>query len=202
MPVISKKIIFQFLEQLEDKKTITQKDLSIKLKVSIGFVNALIKKFLKKGLIKAKQAPYKRFIYYLTPKGFSEKSKLISDYIESSLDIFRTLRGEFTQIFLNHRDKNFVLFGISEITEICIISALENKVKISYIVDKNYTNEEYLGIKVIKKGHELKRNELCILTDYSSDYQKTYLTLQKKVAKHKILSIPYLSLSKNKNSQK
>ena len=73
MPVISKKIIFQFLEQLEDKKTITQKDLSIKLKVSIGFVNALIKKFLKKGLIKAKQAPYKRFIYYLTPKGFSEK---------------------------------------------------------------------------------------------------------------------------------
>ena len=45
MPVISKKIIFQFLEQLEDKKTITQKDLSIKLKVSIGFVNALIKKF-------------------------------------------------------------------------------------------------------------------------------------------------------------
>ena len=127
---------------------------------------------------------------------------MISDYIESSLDIFRTLRGEFTQIFLNHRDKNFVLFGISEITEICIISALENKVKISYIVDKNYTNEEYLGIKVIKKGHELKRNELCILTDYSSDYQKTYLTLQKKVAKHKILSIPYLSLSKNKNSQK
>ena len=156
MPVISKKIIFQFLEQLEDKKTITQKDLSIKLKVSIGFVNALIKKFLKKGLIKAKQAPYKRFIYYLTPKGFSEKSKLISDYIESSLDIFRTLRGEFTQIFLNHRDKNFVLFGISEITEICIISALETNVKISYIVDKNYTNEEYLGIKVIKKGLELK----------------------------------------------
>ena len=56
-------------------------------------MNALIKKFLKKGLIKKKQAPYKRFIYYLTPKGFSEKSKLISDYIESSLDIFRTLRG-------------------------------------------------------------------------------------------------------------
>ena len=83
-----------------------------------------------------------------------------------------------------------------------IISALENKVKISYIVDKNYSNEEYLGIKVIKKGLELKRNELCILTGYSSDYQKTYLALQKKVAKHKILSISYLSLSKNKSLQK
>ena len=190
---------FNAIENAEEK---TQKTISSEISTSIGFANALIKKFLKKGVIKVKQAPYKRFIYYLTPKGFSEKSKLISDYIESSLDIFRTLRSEFTQIFLNHKDKNFVLFGISEITEICIISALENKVKISYIVDKNYSNEEYLGIKVIKKGLELKRNELCILTDYSSDYQKTYLTLQKKVAKHKILSIPYLSLSKNKNSQK
>ena len=65
MPVISKKIIFQFLEQLEDKKTITQKDLSIKLKVSIGFVNAL-KEIFKKGLIKAKQAPYKGYILFNT----------------------------------------------------------------------------------------------------------------------------------------
>ena len=47
------------------------------------FVNALIKKFLNKG-VKVRQAPYKRFIYYLTPEGFSEV-KLVLEYVTDSL---------------------------------------------------------------------------------------------------------------------
>ena len=55
----SKKIIYQFLEELEKGEVTTQKQLSNNLRVSIGYINALIKKLLKKGYIKAKQAPYK-----------------------------------------------------------------------------------------------------------------------------------------------
>ena len=46
-----------FLSSLEDGKEVTQKSISNHISVSIGFVNALIKKFLKKGIIKVQQAP-------------------------------------------------------------------------------------------------------------------------------------------------
>ena len=47
----------------------------------------LLKNFLKKGIIKVQQAPYKRYVYYLTPEGFSEKSKLVLEYITDSLSL-------------------------------------------------------------------------------------------------------------------
>ena len=43
-------------------------------------------------------------------------------------------------MFSFEREKNefvsFILFGVSEVTEICIISALDNNMKVSYIVHK------------------------------------------------------------------
>ena len=55
-----------FLRSLEEGKEVTQKSISDHISVSIGFVNALIKKFLNKGVIKVRQAPYKRFILQIS----------------------------------------------------------------------------------------------------------------------------------------
>lgn len=197
----SKKIVYQFLEELEEGKTTTQKELSKRLRVSIGFVNALIKKFLKKGLIKAKQAPYKRFIYYLTPEGFIEKGKIVSDFLNSSLTIFKTLRKEFRILFQKEKKKDsrcaFVLFGVTEVTEICIISALENNVRIAYVVDKKFNKGKFLGINVRNKTTKLKDTEKIIITD-SLNTQGLYQKLLKKYDKEKILVVPSLSVSKTK----
>lgn len=197
----SKKIVYKFLEELEKGEVTTQKELSINLRVSIGYINALIKKFLKKGYIKAKQAPYKRFIYYLTTKGFIEKSKLVSEYINSSLNFFRTLRSEFNKMFVLEKEKNgfvsFVLFGVSEVTEICIISALDNNMKVSYIVDKKFKSKNFLGINVLKNIRKLKQNEKIIITDQDQS-QNLYSKLSKNFNEDKLIVIPTLSISKNK----
>ena len=201
MKLDSKKNIYNFLTELDDDKVITQKDLSIKLKVSVGFINALIKKLLRKGHIKAQQVPYKRFIYYLTPKGFTEKSKIVSDYFSSSLSFFRTIRNEFSSIFKKEKGFSFVLFGISEITEICILSALENKIKIICVVDKNTTSKNYLGIKVCKSINKLKSKEKLIITDYSSHNLILYKKLSKKYGDDRIVTIPSLHLKGQKNDK-
>ena len=57
-----------------------------------------------------------------------------------------------------------------------------------------------VGIKVIKKGLELKEM-VCILTGYLLIIKDLSCTT-KKSPKRKILSISYLSLSKNKSLQK
>ena len=70
----------------------TQRSISKELDVALGFANSLIKKFLRKGLLKITEAPMKRYIYYITPKGFVEKSKLVGQFIDSSLAFIRRLK--------------------------------------------------------------------------------------------------------------
>jgi len=45
------------------------------LDIALGLVNAYVKRSIKKGLVKVSQAPARRYAYYLTPQGFSEKSR-------------------------------------------------------------------------------------------------------------------------------
>ena len=142
-----------FLTSLEEGKEVTQKGISNRISVSIGFVNALIKKFVKKGIIKVQQAPYKRFVYYLTPEGFSQKSKLVLDYLTDSLSLFRSMRKEFNEIFSNNLKCQFIIFGISEISEIAILSANEISADIVAVIDPYTHKKTYFNIPVKKKNY-------------------------------------------------
>ena len=56
-----------------ERGDITQRRLSRELGIAVGLVNAYIKRCINKGYIKVKAIPPRRYAYYLTPKGFSEK---------------------------------------------------------------------------------------------------------------------------------
>jgi DNA-binding MarR family transcriptional regulator len=84
----------EFLTSLEEGTVISQMTLSQRINVSVGLINALIKRAVRKGYVKVKSAPYKRYAYYLTPKGFAEKSRLVAQYLEISLGFFRQARQE------------------------------------------------------------------------------------------------------------
>ena len=80
--------IINFFSQLEKKKIISQSKLAKNVLISLGMANAILKKAISKGYVKVKAAPYKRYVYYLTKKGFSEKSNLVQEYLEDSLNFF------------------------------------------------------------------------------------------------------------------
>ena len=69
----------KLLDKLLESKNHTQRSISKDLGVALGVANALIKKFMKKGLLKLSSAPVKRYFYYVTTKGFVEKAKLIKN---------------------------------------------------------------------------------------------------------------------------
>ena len=199
MKMETKRTLLSFLEKLEEGKQITQSDLSNNLDVSIGFMNALIKRFVKKGYVKASQAPYKRYIYYLTPRGFKEKSKLVSEYFYSSLKLFRTIRSEYNSFFKNDNGFNYVLFGFSEITEICIISALDNDKNIISIIDTdNSTNKKkLLGVSIKKELPKSNKSFKIIVTGFDQS-QRIYNNLVKEFDEFSVVVIPSLFVSKKK----
>ena len=186
-----------FLSSLEEGKEVTQKGISNHISVSIGFVNALIKKFLKKGIIKVQQAPYKRYVYYLTPEGFSEKSKLVLEYVTDSLSLFRSLRKELNAIFTYNKKIKFILYGTSEISEIAILSANEVGSEIIGIVEPNLNKKKIFNIPILKKIPANLINKK-ILICCSKNAQKIYFNLLQEIPEDRIVVVESLFISKKK----
>lgn len=68
---------FKTLRELEKDSTLSQRDLSKKVGLSVGRVNFIINELLKKGYIKAQRFKNSKnkigYMYILTPKGISER---------------------------------------------------------------------------------------------------------------------------------
>ena len=80
------------LSAVEADSKVTQRSLSRELGIALGLTNSYLKKCIDKGLVKIKQVPANRYTYYLTPRGFSEKSRLTTEYFKSSLVFIDVLK--------------------------------------------------------------------------------------------------------------
>ena len=95
--------------------------------------NAILKKAISKGFVKVKAAPYKRYIYYLTKEGFTEKSRLVREYLDSSLNFFKKAKLAYLKIIVEIKKKNYeiVLVGKGDLVDICKLSLLHHNLKVS-----------------------------------------------------------------------
>jgi EPS-associated MarR family transcriptional regulator len=89
---------FKTLRELAKDGTLSQRDLSRKMGLSLGRVNYLVNELLKKGYIKAKKFKNSRhkiaYMYYLTPKGMSEKVTQTYNFLNRKLDEYEKLKLE------------------------------------------------------------------------------------------------------------
>ncbi len=69
------RIVLGLLEYVGRGGEQSQRRLASELGVALGLANAYLKRCVKKGLVKVRQAPARRYAYYLTPRGFAEKSR-------------------------------------------------------------------------------------------------------------------------------
>ncbi|MFC3674828.1 MarR family transcriptional regulator [Ferrovibrio xuzhouensis] len=104
----------------------TQRTLATRMGVALGLANALLKRCAAKGLVKIQNAPARRYAYYLTPKGFAEKSRLVAEYLETSLHFFRGARSQYEEAFAALAARGIhrvALVGSGELAEIALLSA-------------------------------------------------------------------------------
>ncbi|WP_120495695.1 hypothetical protein [Kiloniella sp. EL199] len=166
----------EFLQSLEEGEVISQMTLSKRIGVSIGLTNALLKRAIHKGYVKAKSAPYKRYAYYLTPRGFSEKSRLVVEYLDTSLYFFKNTRNQYSEIFeraANNGQKRIALLGAGELTEIAIMAAWDTQIELVAVVDEKTSREKVGHLPVIKTLSNIPDFDAIVITD-SDAPQKTY----------------------------
>ncbi|HXX57696.1 MAG TPA: winged helix-turn-helix transcriptional regulator, partial [Thermodesulfovibrionales bacterium] len=89
----------QILNELSNDDSLTQRDLSGRLGIALGLVNSYIKNLVAKGYITVKAIPPRRYAYYLTPKGFAEKTRLTYTMLQDYTRIYREARNNLKKLF-------------------------------------------------------------------------------------------------------
>ena len=87
----------------------------------MGLTNTYFQRVLKKGWVRAKQVKPRRWLYFITPQGVLEKSRLSLSYMHRTLDSFRELKrkgDEHLRILSNKGVSGIHLCGENDLTEV------------------------------------------------------------------------------------
>jgi len=145
----------RLLEAFEEEEQTSQRELARRLDISLGLVNAFLKRLARKGYFKITNLPANRVKYLLTPKGMAEKSRLTYEYIQYSFIYYRQTRTRLAEIFqrlAKQRAENLVFWGAGELAEIAYVSLADTRLKLAAIVDPERAGTNFLGRQVAGAG--------------------------------------------------
>ena len=89
---------FRVLRVVQEKPHITQRELALRLGVSLGATNFVLRALLDKGAIKVRNfrgsTQKASYAYVLTPRGLAEKATLTARFLMRKREEYEALRAE------------------------------------------------------------------------------------------------------------
>jgi len=162
----------RFLEEISKGDDLTQRDLSDRVGVALGLVNTYVRNLAAKGYVKVSAIPKQRYRYYLTPKGFVEKSRLTYAMLANYNRVFSEARREYFLLFQGlhaNGTKGVYFAGVDEVAEIAYLSLHEAGLKFLGAVDCDKADAEFFRTRVIsfEELKELPAPVHVVVTTYS-----------------------------------
>jgi Mn-dependent DtxR family transcriptional regulator len=128
----------QLLEEISRDSTASQRKLSEKLGVALGVTNACLKKMANKGYIKIKGINHKRISYFLTPEGFTEKTRLTYHFLEYTVHYYIDLKKNLSDklgVISKQGVKRVVFYGAGDVMEVAFVISHEANIEVIGIID-------------------------------------------------------------------
>lgn len=192
------RIILSLLNSVENDGSQSQRHIAADLGIALGLVNAYLKRCVRKGLVKVSTAPARRYAYYLTPHGFTEKSRLTVEYLSSSFSFFRQAKSDCVDVFRTAQARNFhnlVLVGKSDLAEVAILSAADSGVLIVAVVDEEADGAPFLGRDVFTSYDKMILSfDAVVVTDLRSA-RKSFDDAVKQLGAQRVLAPKLLGLN-------
>ena len=89
---------FKTLRELSEGGTVSQRDLSKKVGLSLGSVNYIMKELIKRGYVKAQRfknsSNKNAYLYILTPAGIEEKAKITYYFLKRKIREYEELEEQ------------------------------------------------------------------------------------------------------------
>lgn len=164
--------MLELLEAVGQRSDVSQRHLARQMGVALGLANSYLKRCVRKGLIKISEAPANRYLYYLTPKGFSEKSRLTAKYLAASFSFYRQAGESCARVLKDceaRGRRRVLLCGASDLAEVAALRALELDVEIVGVYDPRTDRRKFLGRPVWRTLSEAAPFDVCVLTDTQLD---------------------------------
>jgi len=91
------------IKEIGARPCVTQRELSIKLGISLGKTNYVLRELIKKGFVKAKNFSnnpdkLKKIQYYLTKEGLEHKMKLTRHFLKEKENEYNWLKEEWDKL--------------------------------------------------------------------------------------------------------
>ncbi len=164
-------LTLEILNAIESRSDITQRHLADRLGVALGLTNLYLKRCVRKGLVKITQAPANRYLYYLTPQGFTEKSRLTGQYLSASLDFYRRAGSSMERALAEcqARGAQRVLFaGVSELAEIAVIRGHDVALEFVGTYEPTGLRTRFVGKPVWRRLADASAWDVAVLTAYEN----------------------------------
>lgn len=192
------RITLGLLNAVHENERVSQRSISSELSIALGLTNTYLKRCIKKGLIKVTQAPANRYAYYLTPKGFSEKTRLTAAYLSQSLNLFRVSRNEAEDIFkacLQHGWQRVVLLGSGDLVEIFAMSAMDKDLQLALYANTDIHNLTLAELPRLSDTDQLRDYDCVVVCDMS-DPIRLYTLARSLFDRERVLAPTFLGIDK------
>jgi DNA-binding MarR family transcriptional regulator len=164
-------ITLGLLNAVHDNSDVTQRSMASDLGIALGLANTYLKRCVRKGYIKVQQIPSNRYAYYLTPKGFAEKTRLTAEYLTSSFTFFRRARQQCAEALDACERRNWrriALAGASDLAEIATLCANETEIEIVAVIDPDSNGARFAGLPIVGDARGCGPVDAIIVTDVNN----------------------------------
>lgn len=188
------------LRAVDQDEKLTQRSVAQELGVALGLVNTYFKRCMKKGLIKVRQAPANRYAYYLTPKGFAEKSRLTAEYLSQSLSLFRQAQRDYADLIEQCERRGWrriALCGASDLAELFILHARDHDIEVVGILDPDADESFLHEVPVAPRIESLDTIDAWVVTSLTEP-QFTFEEMARTVTPERVLTPALLEINRSR----
>jgi DNA-binding MarR family transcriptional regulator len=139
----------QLLEALEQKSSITQRTLAVRLGIALGLTNLYVKRLIRKGYVKCVTVAPNRLVYSLTPRGLARKARLTYEFMKYSLDFYRDARRHLRESLATAvaTEQRVAIYGTGDAAELVYLLVKEMGLELVAVFDAQ-SNGLFLGLPV------------------------------------------------------
>ena len=172
----------RLLSEVQRTPEASQRDLSRRMGIALGLTNLLLRSLAEKGYVQITHSGWKRWLYALTPAGFSRKVHLTLGYIRGFLDHYQSVRQRLRdelELLALHAESRIAIYKTGDFAELVYLGLKEIGVEeIDIFAPEGSAEGKFLGMPVREATNMRSEDYDLVVVGLLEDTKSSYVELR------------------------